>query len=127
MKYLLDTHAFLWYLNGDDLLSKKARIAIESPESECFISIVSFWEITIKISLGKLITKRTLGELKNGAEKSGFIIQQIRLDYFEELINLPFEHRDPFDRILVAICKTEDFQLISKDNTLSKYQIEVIW
>lgn len=128
MKVLLDTHAFLWLITGDDRLSENARQTFLNTENSLFFSAASLWEICIKKSLGKI-------SLKDGwfqtiqAEMETNTIQwlPIEMTHCAEVTELPFHHRDPFDRMLIAQAIVEEMKLLSRDSTLSNYAIELIW
>jgi len=128
MKVLLDTHAFLWSITGDDRLSKTAEEIFLDPDNNLFFSAASFWEICIKMSLGKLSLKR--GWFKTIQEEMRINAVQwlpVEMQHCVELTKLPFHHRDPFDRMLIAQTMAEDLQLLSRDGRLSAYEIELIW
>ena len=128
MKVLLDTHAFLWSITGDDQLSKTAEEIFMDPDNNLFFSAASFWEICIKMSLGKLSLKR--GWSKTIQEEMRINAVQwlpVEMQHCVELTKLPFHHRDPFDRMLIAQALAEDLQLLSRDGRLSAYEIELIW
>jgi len=128
MKVLLDTHAFLWLITGDDRLSENARQTFLNTENSLFFSAASLWEICIKKSLGKI-------SLKDGwfqtiqAEMETNTIQwlPIEMTHCAEVTELPFHHRDPFDRMLIAQAIVEEMTLLSRDSPLSNYAIELIW
>ena len=128
MKVLLDTHAFLWSITGDDRLSETAEKTFLNPENNLYFSAASFWEICIKLSLGKLSLKS--GRLKTIQEEMRINAVQwlpVEMQHCVELTKLPFHHRDPFDRMLIAQALAEDLQLLSRDGRLSAYEIELIW
>jgi len=127
MKVLLDTHTFLWFLAGNSELSKKARTLIENPKNEKYISIVSFWEIAIKNSLGKLTLDVPFAELKAEVIKNSFQILPITFEDTLQLSILPFYHRDPFDRIIISQAKVNQLTLISRDNNISLYHGNLLW
>jgi len=127
MKLLLDTHAFLWFLAGDSLLSKKARTFIENPKNEKYISIAAFWEIAIKQSLGKLTLDVSFAELKSETTKNGFQILPITFDDTLRLTTLPFHHRDPFDRIIISQAMENDLTLLSCDSNFNLYDLKLVW
>jgi PIN domain nuclease of toxin-antitoxin system len=126
MAVLLDTHAFLWWCEDSHELSKKARKAIAA--EECFVSLASFWEIAIKISLGKL---------RLPAAPDRYITDQMSLNGFGQLeigfrhvmrcASMEFHHRDPFDRLLVAQAREESLSLVSRDQAFDLYEISRIW
>ncbi|SRR5258706_9541261 len=128
MEYLLDTHSFLWFINGDEQLSEKAKIAIQDPDATKYVSIVSFWEIAIKISLGKIKLDMAYQDLQQHISANGFEILPITFEHTIELTTLDFHHRDPFDRIIIAQALIEQFVLISKDGNFNKYNnLKLLW
>ena len=128
MKVLLDTHAFLWAITGDEQLSETARKTFLDPGNSLFFSAVSMWEICIKISLGKLSLKRGwLKKIQNELMINAVQWLPIEMSHCAELTKLPFHHRDPFDRMLVAQARVEDLQVLSRDVRLSDYDIERLW
>ncbi len=128
MRLLLDTHALIWFLEDDPRLSTPARTAIESKDNENHVSLVTGWEMAIKVSLGKLRLPIAYEELFPGRLASlGFNIQQIEARHFHELLRLPFHHRDPFDRLLVAQAKSEGLTLVTCDPQFAAYGVPIIW
>jgi PIN domain nuclease of toxin-antitoxin system len=128
MRILLDTHAIVWWATGDQRLSRKARVAIATRDTEVFISIASAWEIQIKASLHKL----TLNESVDALYRSLIIEQDFRmigieLEDIDHLSKLPPHHRDPFDRMLVAQAIRGDFTLVTKDSVVSSYRAPTLW
>ena len=127
MAYLLDTHAFLWFLNGSEELSVNARQAIEDNTKLKYISIVSFWEISIKLSLKKLELTTSFKELLTQAIKNGFEILPLTFNHSAGLINLEFYHKDPFDRMIISQAITENLQIITKDQKFGLYAVSTLW
>jgi len=128
MNYLLDTHTFLWFINGDIQLSQKAKIAIDNPIASKYVSIASLWEIAIKLSKGKLELTRPFGALKQQMELNGFELLPISFEHTLELCSLAHHHSDPFDRIIIAQAITEKFIAISKDKNFIKYKnLQLLW
>ena len=128
MKVLLDTHAFLWLISGDDRLSETAQKTFLNPGNILFFSAASLWEICIKMSLGKLSLKSGwLKTIENEMKINAIQWLSIEMTHCVKLINLPFHHRDPFDRMLVAQAMVDDMQLLSRDTRLSSYEIKCIW
>ena len=127
MKYLLDTHVLIWFLNGDKSLSSKARKAIESDNAINFISVASLWEIAIKLSLDRLSIKVPFEKLSNKLDKNNFQVLPITFNDTVELSTLAFHHRDPFDRLIISQSIVNDFTLISKDKEFSAYNIKLLW
>lgn len=129
MKLLLDTCSFLWFVNGElDKISQTAKDLFLNEDSEIFLSVVSCWEISIKWSIGKLeLSYPPDVFLKTQIQRNQLSLLPIELEHAVEVTELPFHHRDPFDRLLVAQAIIEKFPLISVDKTLSQYDIERIW
>ena len=127
MNYLLDTHVLIWFLNGDKSLSPKARKAIESDNATNFVSIASLWEIAIKLSLDRISIKVPFVNLGIELEKNNFQLLPITLADTVILSTLPFNHRDPFDRLLISQSISNNFTLISKDKEFSAYEIKLLW
>jgi PIN domain nuclease of toxin-antitoxin system len=127
MKNLLDTHTFIWFLNGDKNLSTTAKKYIEDVDAENYLSIVSLWEIAIKISLGKLEINIPFEKLEGYILENNFQILPISFNDLIKLSNLPFHHRDPFDRLLIAQSLHNEMNLISKDNVFVEYGVLQIW
>lgn len=127
MKLLLDTHTFIWFINGDRSLSAKARKEILKPLNSKFISMASIWEMAIKVSLGKLRINYPFKSVFNQIEINGFEILPIVFDHTLLVTQLEFHHRDPFDRILIAQAISENMTIISRDENFDNYQVEVIW
>lgn len=128
MKLLLDTHAFLWWVNDAPELSEAARAAIANPNNTCYVSVASAWEMSIKSSLGKLKLKKPVERfLTEQIQKNGFLLLNIDLHHVAKVENLPFHHRDPFDRLIVSQAKAERMTLITADQALSAYGIRCLW
>ena len=103
MKLLLDTHAFLWWVEGTPPLGRRARAAVASPDNDVFVSVASCWELAIKLSLGKLrLTERLDRFIPEQLTLNGFSLFAVELRHVVGVADLPFHHRDPFDRLLVA-------------------------
>lgn len=126
MDYLLDTHTFLWFINGDPELSKNARNIIENGSSK-YISIATFWEIAIKVNIGKLELDMPFAELKVHAAKNGFELLPITFEHTNQLLNLPFHHKDPFDRIIISQAYCDNLTVISRDINFEKYGMKLAW
>jgi len=127
-KLLLDTHAFLWWVGSSQELSRKARTAIASARNECFVSVASGWEIAIKVSLGKLRIEGALDRfVPEQIAVNGFQALAIDLKHTARVATLPFHHRDPFDRLLVAQALEEDLGVVTADPVFAKYGINQVW
>lgn len=127
MDILLDTHTFIWFFNGDEQLSFKARKLIEDLKTRKFVSIASIWEVAIKIGLKKLFFDGNVNEVAELIEKNGFQILQISVDHTVAYEALELVHRDPFDRILVAQAMVEKMTIITKDDNIQKYIVKTNW
>lgn len=127
MNLLLDTHALLWFVSGDPRLSRKVRKAIEHSENVSYISMASWWEMAIKCSLGKLKLDDSLDIFFEQRLEEGFRILPIEAKHIISLVNLPFHHRDPFDRLILCQAMTESLPIYSGDPNFSKYKVRVLW
>ena len=128
MRVLLDTHAFLWWLDGDRRLSRRARRTIADESNTILVSAASAWEITTKARLGKLP-----GAVEVAADVSGCIAGQqfaaldITVLHAQRAGRLPGLHRDPFDRMLAAQSQIEDLPLVTNDDIFDDYAVTRIW
>ena len=128
MRYLLDTHALIWFLGGDPQLSAHARQLIEDEENELFISVASLWEIAIKVSLGKLSLGAPFETLFPAQlESNSIAVLSITIDHLHTVRVLPFHHRDPFDRLIIAQAQAEAMPVISTDAVFDSYSIPREW
>lgn len=118
MRVLLDTHVYLWFLADSPRLTKKARTQIRRAEV-VFVSAASIWEATIKVSLGKL--KVEPDDLVAGIEESGFTELPVHARHAARVSDLARDHRDPFDRLLLAQAIDEPLRFITADETLVSY------
>jgi len=127
MNLLLDTHAFIWFINGDNQLPKKVIKLIEDSNNQCYLSIASIWEIAIKVSLGRLVLKSEFNHIQQLLIKNDFEILPIQFDHLISIQKLEFFHRDPFDRLIISQAIAEDFVIISKDKEFELYPVKVVW
>ena len=127
MDLLLDTHALIWFINGDKQLPDKSVKRIKNINNKCFVSIASIWEIAIKISLGKLELNGGFDEISNIMTKYKIELLPISFEHVRILLTLEFHHRDPFDRILISQVMVEQLSLVSKDDNCKKYNIDIVW
>lgn len=124
---LIDTHILLWLLSDSEELSDKARKELKSGK-EIFVSIVSFWEIAIKKSIGKLKLSYSMSDIEEKCNKYKISILPIRPEHLDLLEELPFVHNDPFDRLIIAQALKEGMPIITKDSIIPRYEgIETIW
>ena len=121
MKFLIDTHIFIWFVENSVNLSQSSRNIIEDTNSEIFISIASLWEISIKTSIGKLKINGTFDSIKDDLKANSIEILPINFAHTVENNQLPFHHRDPFDRIIAAQSIVENIDIISVDAIFDKY------
>ena len=127
MNILLDTHTLLWFLTDDAALSPLAKQTIEDLHNQVFISPASYWEIAIKISLGKYQLNESLDSfIENQLEKNQFLILPILPTHTNAIIDLPLHHRDPFDRLMIAQALVEKMAFISADHVIKLYPIKTI-
>ena len=127
MRLLLDSHTFLWWVKDDPALGRRARAAIADADNECFLSHASIWEMAIKASLGKLRLPSTVERfVVEHCEANSFHLLSITLAHIAAVEGLPFHHRDPFDRLLVAQARHETMTLVSRDASLKGYGVPVI-
>ena len=128
MKFLLDTHSLIWFIGGDVQLSSHARQLIDDEENELFISVASLWEMAIKFSLDKLDLGQPFNTLfPSQLDNNSIEILGITVEHLEVVCNLPFHHRDPFDRLIIAQSHTEQMPVISRDTMFSSYGIKREW
>ena len=131
MKYLLDTHVILWYLSKDSNLSSKAKEIVDT-KADLYFSIVSLWEIAIKVNIGKLQINRPIEALPIELQYMNIQVLPITIRDIEiysslPLPNTPTKHRDPFDRILIAQAINHSFHLVSRDSAFDAYPIPRMW
>ena len=128
MRLLLDTHAFLWWLAGDESLPVRARAAIADEINEVFVSAASAWEITTKHRMGKLSGVATIvGDLDGAIASQGFKALPIEVRHGQIAGALPGPHRDPFDRMLIAQAMLENLVLVSNEQPFDVYAIGRLW
>jgi PIN domain nuclease of toxin-antitoxin system len=128
MKLLLDTHALLWYLHDDAKLSSEAKSLISEPTNTLLISPISYWELAIKASLKKLVLKTPVIDLVREATADlGATILPIEPRHVVPLETMPFHHRDPFDRLLIAQAMVESIPVVSADTVFDSYRVSRLW
>jgi PIN domain nuclease of toxin-antitoxin system len=128
VRHLLDSHTLVWYTLDDPQLSSTAKELILDPSNEMLISPASYWEIAIKISIGKLALHRPYDDFIHTCLKSyGFVILPVQPKHTAALISLPVHHRDPFDRLLIAQAIVEDIPIIGNDKEFDAYAVKRLW
>ena len=128
MKFLLDTHAFIWWTINTTQLSPIASALLRDPQNEPLLSLVSLWEIQIKLQIGKLHLNQPLAFIVAEQQR----INRLRLlpltaDHIYALSPLPLHHKDPFDRLLIAQAITENLPLVSNDTKFPAYPVQLVW
>jgi PIN domain nuclease of toxin-antitoxin system len=124
---LLDTHTLIWFINGNTTLPNKVRQVIEANDAVNFVSIASLWEISVKVSLGKLELKTTYSKIYDQLIDNGFELLPITFEDTLIVSGLPFVHRDPFDRLIIAQAMNNNLTILSKDQHFSSYEVTVLW
>jgi PIN domain nuclease of toxin-antitoxin system len=124
LKYLLDTHALLWWLSDDKRLGPSVRKTIANPSSDILVSAASFWEIVVKMRVGKITAD--IDDIVDAVDDQGFNLVNIRPEHLRVLVNLPIHHRDPFDHLLIAQAIVEKAIFISEDASTPKYPVSVL-
>ncbi len=128
MKLLLDTHTFIWWDIEPARLSARALALCQDPNNQLVLSVVSVWEINIKMQLGKLRFAKPLAEMLSEQQQANRIeILPVLLPHVLALETLPLLHKDPFDRLLICQAQVEDMVLVSRDTEFSAYSIVVEW
>ncbi|WP_347257378.1 type II toxin-antitoxin system VapC family toxin [Methylocaldum sp.] len=128
MKVLLDTHAFIWLVTDDPKLSETAKAVFLDNDNEILLSAVTGFEIAVKYSLGKLnLAEPPRQFIDKRIEANALTPLPVTIAHTMWLADLPFHHRDPFDRLLVAQALSEDIPILSVDSQLSAYEIHRIW
>ena len=126
-RILLDTHALIWWLEGGAKLSPAARLAIANREGTVLVSAASAWEIAIKQHAGKFRVPDLVKDFHGRLQKEGFVELPISIEHAVRAGALPGNHKDPFDRVLIAQSQVEDAALITRDVWFRKYAVQCIW
>jgi PIN domain nuclease of toxin-antitoxin system len=128
MRLLLDTHTFLWFIEGNLNLSDVARDLIEDQANQRFLSVASLWEMSINVSIGKLELGMTFTELvKREVYGNAIELLEIQPEHLDELAKLPFHHKDPFDRLMIAQSLAEGIPIVTKDAAFRSYPVSLLW
>lgn len=127
MRLLLDTQIFIWWADQPEKLSRTTLSALEDEANELLLSVASVWEMQIKILLGKLKLSLSLKEiLKNQQETNDLTVSPVTLTHVLALDALPFHHKDPFDRLLLAQSIEEDLTIVTADSQFSAYPVKLL-
>jgi PIN domain nuclease of toxin-antitoxin system len=128
MKLLLDTHVFLWMNNSPEKLSTGFRERCEQAQDDLYLSLVTPWEMQIKQQIGKLKIASPIAEmLEKNQQINRMQLLPITLKHILALDQLPLHHGDPFDRLLIAQAMVEDIALVTADEKIRRYDVEVVW
>jgi PIN domain nuclease of toxin-antitoxin system len=127
-RLLLDTHVFLWWVNDDSNLTEAARRAISNTSNECHLSMASGWEMALKSSLGKLrLTKPIEAFVSDQLRANHFTLLNFEMRHMAKIEKLPFHHRDPFDRLLIAQAITDKLTLVAAEKVFADYGVKLLW
>ena len=127
MRLLLDTHAFIWADEQPEKLSSSAREACEDPANELILSIVSAWEMQLKIMLGKLVLRKPLRSMvQDWIEQNDLLLLPVQLEHVFRLDTLSSHHKDPFDRLLIAQALEEGYTLVTHDAAFAAYGVPML-
>ena len=127
MRILVDTQAFIWFVEDDKQLPSKVKKELEDIDNSIIISIASLWEMTIKMTLGKLQLGCQIEEMIDKVYQNGFEILPILPDHIIKLSKLDYFHRDPFDRIIISQGLSENMVIVSSDKVFDEYRIKRKW
>jgi PIN domain nuclease of toxin-antitoxin system len=128
MKFLLDTHAFIWWASNSAMLPPKVMSLFLDPANMLLLSVVSVWEMQIKIQLGRMNIGRPLRDLvEHYTNSSQMRLLPVELEHILALDNLPAHHKDPFDRLLIAQAVVEGASLVSGDSIFASYPVNWLW
>jgi len=127
MRYLLDTHTLLWYLEGNPRLSTLAKEKIENIDNQIFVSIISLWEIAIKVNIGKLDLQSSYTDLLESLPTYQIQILHLTVEDTIFYLDLPTHHKDLFDRILISQMKNRNLPIVGADDIFDSYEIERVW
>ena len=127
MSYLLDTNALIWFATDSPVQSPAVDRVLADPNSIVAVSIMSLWEIAIKVSIGKLDVGRTLRDLETLVLDEGIAILDILVENLETLVLLPWRHKDPFDRMIAATALHSGLTVLSSDTIFDDYGVRREW
>jgi len=129
MNVLIDTQSFIWFIEDDTKLPAKIKDFMNSEDNVLLLSIASLWEITIKVSIGKLKMQKNFDDLIKDISKDGFEIFPIKPKHLLSLSKLEYinDHKDPFDRVIISQSISENIPVISSDGNFKKYPVKIIW
>jgi PIN domain nuclease of toxin-antitoxin system len=127
VRILLDTHTFLWFISGDSKLDETSRELIEDADNERYLSVASIWEITVKSSLGRLDVPLPVSALvRDHVWANAIELLAITPEHLDVLHGLPYHHKDPFDRIMIAQAVHEGMALLARDSAFGDYDVQLV-
>ncbi len=126
MRLILDTHILIWFLGGSRLLSKSRRQIIGATQNDIFVSIASLWEMAIKIRLGKLSLTKPFADVIKQISVEDIEILAITPEHTLQVSTLPFHHRDPFDRLVIAQAQVENLAIMTDDADFASYGAKIL-
>jgi PIN domain nuclease of toxin-antitoxin system len=128
MRHLVDAHSLIWALDDPRKLGSQATAILEDPANELIVSVGTIWELSIKVGLGKLsLSLPYRAWMEKALVDLALVVSPITLEVAERQMALPFHHRDPFDRLLVAQCLVEAISIVSADSVFEQYGVSRIW
>ncbi|MGF7217975.1 PIN domain nuclease of toxin-antitoxin system [Spirosoma lacussanchae] len=127
MAYLLDTHTLLWLLDDETSIPSATLSQLKNPANALYVSSASIWEIAIKRSLGKLTLNRPTQALIDELPRVGITLLPVLSSHILQVETLPFHHKDPFDRIIIAQALVENWSVVSRDTNFPLYPVQVLW
>jgi PIN domain nuclease of toxin-antitoxin system len=127
MNLLIDTHVFLWWDSQPEKIPTGTLSVLEDPDNIVWLSLVSIWEVQIKTQMGKLVLNNSLDNLVQQQQQNGIQLLPIKLNHILALQPLPYYHKDPFDRLLIAQSIAENLTCVSADSVFKQYSIPILW
>ena len=127
MKYLIDTQILIWLFISPNKIPSNIQNLLKNLDNEIYVSKVSIWEIAIKVSIGKLIIPFEIKKLIFEIKEMNIKILNIKNQHLIKVTDLPFHHKDPFDRLIISQAFIDRITIISSDNNFSKYNVKVLW
>lgn len=128
MKYLLDTHCFLWAITNDSRMSTRARAVFLDAGNKLYLSVASLWEIAIKVRLGRLhLPEPAERYLRDQMSRNTIQLLPIEPAHAFRLFHLPDPHRDPFDRMIIAQSLEDRLPIVTADPLIGRYAVESVW